>query len=450
MTTSISPRMQFLLDAPVPVMLWKLAGPNVIAVAMLTSVTFADAWYVGQVGTVALASLALVFPFQTLMQMMAGGAIGGGVTSAVARALGVGDIPKAERIAWHAAVIALAMSMFFVVVLVLFSKPVFALLGGTGEALDGAVAYARIAFGGAVVIWLLFVLSAVLRGTGDTVTPARAITVASIAQVALSGALTLGWVGLPALGIVGPAIAMILCQGSAVLYLAAHLLSGRARVRLRPHPMKWLAFKDIMEVGGIGLVNSGFMAMNVVFVTGLIGRFGTEALAGYGLGARLELMLVPIAFGVGAALTAAVGANVGAGQFARARRIAWTGSAVTLVLTGAIGITAATIPSLWLNLFTGNAGAYRIGALYLGIAAPFYGLFGAGQALYFASQGTGRMIWPVVATGVRFLAVVGLGALVVSYGGDVSKVFWAVAVGLTIMGIGQALNLFGPGWRPKR
>ena len=165
-----------MLDAPVSVMLWRLAGPNVVAVAMLPSVTFADVWYIGQVDTVALASLALVFPFQTLMQMMAGGAIGGGVTSAVARALGGSDVPKAERVAWHAAVIALAMSMFFVLVLGLFSTPLFTLLGGEGEALDGAVAYARIAFGGAAVIWLLFVLSAVLRGTGDTVTPNVEIT----------------------------------------------------------------------------------------------------------------------------------------------------------------------------------------------------------------------------------------------------------------------------------
>lgn len=267
--------------------------------------------------------------------------------------------------------------------------------------------------------------------------------------MALSGTLTLGWLGLPALGIIGPAIALIICNGAAVLYLSAHLLNRRARVRLRPQRLEWSAVKDTMEVGGIGLVNSVFMAMNVVFVTGFIARYGTEALAGYGLGARLELILVPIAFGVGAALTAAVGANVGAGQFARARRIAWAGSAVTFVLTGAIGITVALIPSLWLDLFTESAGAYRIGALYLGIAAPFYGLFGAGQALYFASQGTGRMLWPVAATGVRFFAVVSLGALSISYAWDVSAIFWAVAAGLTIMGIGQALTLFGPAWRPK-
>ena len=450
MVKPLSPRMHLLLQAPVSVMLWRLAGPNVVAVAMLNSIIFSDAWYVGQVGTTALASLALVFPFQTMMQMMSGGAIGGGVTSAMARALGSGNVSKAESVAWHAAVIAVAMSMLFVVILGLFSRPLFAQLGGEGEALDGAVAYSRIAFGGAAAIWLLFVLSAVSRGTGDTITPARAITIASIAQVTLSGALTLGWGGVPALGIIGPAIAMIMCQGGAVVYLGAHLMSSDSQVRLRPHSLKLSTFQDIMEVGGIGLVNSVFQAMNVVFVTGFIGRYGTAALAGYGLGARLELMLVPIAFGVGAALTAAVGANVGAGQIARARRIAWTGSAVTLVLTGAIGITGAVIPNLWLDLFTKDAEAYRFGALYLGIAAPFYGLFGAGTALYFASQGTGRMFWPVVASGVRFLVVVGLGAIAISYAGDVSAVFWAVAAGLTIMGVGQALCLFGSVWRTNR
>ena len=148
--------MQLLLYAPVAVMLWRLAGPNVVAVAMLTAVTFADAWYIGQVGTAALASLALVFPFQTLMQMMSAGAIGGGVTSAVARALGGEDVPKAESVAWHAVVIAVAMSIVFIVVLGFFSRPVFALLGGEGEALNGAVAYSRIVCGGAVAMWPLY------------------------------------------------------------------------------------------------------------------------------------------------------------------------------------------------------------------------------------------------------------------------------------------------------
>lgn len=429
-------------------MLLRLAAPNVFAVAMLTAVTFADAWYVGQLGTAGLASLALVFPFLTLTQMMAGGAIGGGVTSAVARALGAGAVDRAESIAWHALLIGLAMSAIYIIVLGLFARPIFELLGGEGTALAGAVAYARVAFGGAAAIWFLFVLSAIHRGTGDTATPARAIATASVAQIFLSGALTLGWFGLPSLGVAGAATAMVVCQGAASAYLGIHLFQGKGRVRLRPRALAWAPFRDIMKVGGIGLINSTCMAMTVVVMTGFVGRYGTAALAGYGLGARLELMLVPIAFGVGGALTAAVGVNVGAGQYARARRIAWTGAGATLILTGLVGVCAAAMPSLWLNLFTADPDAYGFGVHYLVIAAPFYGLFGAGQALYFASQGTGRMVLPVAVSLVRFFTVAAIGTLAVSLAWEITNLFAAVAIGLTMMGVGQALCVLGPGWRP--
>ncbi|MGI9484862.1 MAG: MATE family efflux transporter [Geminicoccaceae bacterium] len=447
MSNTHAPGTQFLLEASITNVLWRLATPNVVAVAMMTAVTFADAWYVGQLGTIALASLALVFPFLSLMQMMAGGAIGGGTTSAVARAFGAGDIARVERTAWHAVLIAILMSGIFMIVLGLFARPIFGLLGGEGTALQGAVNYARIVFGGAFATWFVFVMSAIYRGVGDTVTPARAITAASLVQVVLSGGLTLGWLGLPALGIVGAATAWVICQGAAAAYLTVLLLRGRGGLRLRPHALQWTPIYDIMTVGGLGLIHSFCLAMTVAVITGYVSRYGTVALAGYGLGARLELMLVPIAFGVGAALTAAVGINVGADKYARARRIAWSGAGVVMVSTGLLGVTAAVVPSLWLDLFTTDPEAYAFGARYLVIAAPFYAIFGLGQALYFASQGTGRMILPVTVTVSRFAIVAGLGGLAMTFTSDITYLFIAVAVGLTWMGIGQALCLLGPGWR---
>ena len=450
MSNTRAPSVRQLLDAPVANVLWRLATPNVFAVAMMTAVTFTDAWFVGQLGTAALASLALAFPFLTLMQMMAGGAIGGGTTSAVARALGAGAIERAESIAWHAALLALAMSGLYMIVLGLFARPVFQLLGGEGAALAGAVSYARVAFGGAAASWFVWVISAIHRGTGDTATPARAIVTASAAQILMSGALTLGWFGLPALGVMGAAAALVICQGVAAVYLALFLVRGKGRLRLRPHALHWVSLRDIMKVGGLGLINSICMAMTVVAITGFVGRYGTEALAGYGLGARLELMMVPIVFGVGAALTAAVGVNVGAGQYARARRFAWAGAGAAFTVIGLMGACVALVPGLWLDLFTADPDAYEFGVSYLMIAAPFYGLFGAGQAFYFASQGTGRMILPVTATLTRFLTVTAIGALTVYLGWDVTGLFVAVAVGLTLMGAGQALCLLGPGWRAGR
>ena len=119
-------------------------------------------------------------------------------------------------------------------------------------------------------------------------------------------------------------------------------------------------------------------------------------------------MLIPVSFGVGAALTAAVGINIGAGNHARARRIAWTGCAASFVVIGAIGAIVAIVPELWLDRFTADVDARAYGGLYLAVVAPFYGVFGAGQALYFASQGTGRMLLPVTVSVVRLLTVIGL------------------------------------------
>ncbi len=444
---SISPATEGILSAPVGAVLWQLAAPNVVAVAMMTGLTFADAWYISQLGTAALASAALVFPFLTLMQMTAGGAIGGGVTSGVARAFGAGDLAKAEAVAWHAMLIAAGLSTFYMLLLGLFARPIFALLGGEGAALDGAVQYAQIVFGGAAATWFVFVVSAIHRGTGDTATPGRTITIAAAAQIALSGALTLGWFGLPAMGIQGTAAAWVVCQGVAAIYLTSYLMLGKGRIRLRPRAPAWAPFADIMRVGGLGLLNSLCMAMNVAAVTGYVGQYGTAALAGYGLGGRLELMLVPIAFGVGAALTAAVGVNIGAGQYARARRFAWAGACVTLIGTGLIGLIAAFFPSLWLGAFTADPEAYAFGVEYLMIAAPFYGIFAAGQTLYFASQGTGRMILPVTVTVLRFLTVAAFGALVTFMDWHIAWLFVAVAIGLVIMGVGQAACLLAPGWR---
>ena len=441
-------RMQLLLNSPIMSMLWTLGAPNVSAVVILTSVTVADAWFVGQLGTVPLASLAIIFPFQTLMQMMAGGAIGGGVTSALARALGSGRHAHAEAVASHAVMISTAMSTLFIAWLAFMPEPIFTLLGGRGEVLDGAVRYAQIAFGGATSTWLLYSFAAILRGTGDTATPARAIISTSILQVLLSGMLTLGVGPIPSLGIIGPAIALVVCQGLAALYMLAHLMRAKASIRLRVHPLRWLPFADIMQVGGIGLINSLTIAATVLTVTGIVGQYGTAALAGSGLGSRLELMLVPIVFGIGGVLTAAVGANIGAGQHARARRIAWSGASVAALVTGAIGIAVALAPNLWLGWFTADPEAFAIGALYLGIAAPFYGLFGGGQTLYFASQGTGRMLLPVLVGVIRFAIVATVGSIAVAMSWDISVVFIAVSVGLITIGVGLGLCLFTSAWRP--
>jgi len=450
--TRTSPRLERMLRGPIMATLVGLSAPNIALAAVITMATIADAWFVGRIGITPLASLALVFPVQMLMQMMSAGAMGGGVSSAVARALGAGQPDRANAIVLHAMIIALGMATLYVVVAAALAPWLFALLGGRGEVLDGAVGYARIAFGGAAVIWLANTLASVLRGTGNMTVPAAVLCAAGVLQIALSGALTLGWGPFPALGVRGPAAAMITGFGFATVVMGGYVIAGRGGVRLRLAgvALRWDLFRDILKVGAVACGNAVLTIATVLIVTRLVAGLGPAALAGFGLGSRLELMMVPISFGIGGALTASVGANFGARQFRRARRIAWTGSLSVAAMTGVIGVAAAIWPDLWLSHFTADAEANAIGMRYLAIVGPFYGFFGLGMALYFASQGTGNMVWPLTAGVIRLAVAAGGGTIAITViAGDPTMLFVCVAAGLLCFGGLIAWSLFGTNWNPR-
>ena len=212
----------------------------------------------------------------------------------------------------------------------------------------------------------------------------------SALQIPLTGALTLGWFGAPKLGIQGPATAAVICFTLSALWMLSRLIGPKAALRLS-WPIggfHWRSFRDILKVGLVACLVVILTNGTVLLVTALIGRGGNAAIAGYGIGSRLEYMLVPISFGIGATLTALVGTNIGARQHARAQRLAWSGALMAGGIAAAIGIVVAIQPNLWLGLFTADPDALAVGGTYLHIVGPAYGFFGLAMALYFASQGT--------------------------------------------------------------
>ena len=205
-------------------------------------------------------------------------------------------------------------------------------------------------------------------------------------------------------------------------------------------------------MGLLACGNALLTIATIVIVTALVARYGTAALAGYGLGSRLELILIPIAFGFGGAMTAMVGINRGAKQFQRARHIAWTGGIIVFAITGVIGITAALVPDLWIGLFTTHADARDVARQYFWIAGPFFAFFGLGQSLYFASQGTGNMSAPFTAGLVRLIIAAGGGALVTLWLGlPLKPLFVCVVAGFVAFGGLLAFAVWrGASWNPDR
>ena len=446
-------RMRALTEGPIGPTLIRLALPNIALAIISTTAMVMDTFYVGQLGVAPLAALALVLPTQTLMQMISSGAMGGGISSAVARAMGAGDVARAERVMAHALVIALAFAALFTVLFGLFAQPIFALLGGRGTALEGAVDYASIVFGGAVIIFVSNTFASILRGSGNIAVPAGCLIATALLGMVVSGALTLGWFGLPSKGVMGPAISAVAMATLAGSVMFAYLASGAAGLQLRVRGIVFsrAIFHDILKVGLVASGNATLTIVTIIVVTGLVGRYGTEALAGYGLGSRLELILIPIAFGVGGALTAMVGASFGAKKYERARRAAFAGGAAVFAFTALLGGTVAIYPDLWIGLFTTDPGATEIGRRYLHIAGTCYAFFGMGMTLYFASQGTGSMLWPFSAGVVRFAVAAGGGALTaLVFGGSLETLFVCVAAGLVLFGSIVALSLKSRVWNPER
>ncbi len=446
-------RRERLLAAPVLPTLMALAAPNVLLALMQALVSFADAWFIGKLGTEGLAGVALVFPILILMQMMSAGAMGGGVSSAIARALGAGDAERAERLAWHAAVIAIVFGLLFTGVMLLAGPALYRLLGGSDAALHHATAYSSIVFGGALTVWLCNILANVVRGTGNMAVPAVILSAAALLQIPLCGALVLGWGPFPPLGIAGAAIAYVCSFGMAALCFAGYLLAGRTGLNVRRSGITFSArlFADILKVGLLSSFNALQVIAAAVIVTGMVGTFGTAALAGFGLGVRLELLQIPVVFAIGSALVVMVGTCIGAGDVARARRIAWTGAALAAGVTGGVGVVVALWPGVWAGLFSQDVAVLDAAYSYLRIAGWCYAFFGAGIALYFASQGAGKMLWPVLAGSARFLIAVVGGFVVLRYfNGTLAGLFTVIGFAMIAYGVGTVAAVKWGQWKPGK
>jgi Na+-driven multidrug efflux pump len=293
-------------------------------------------------------------------------------------------------------------------------------------------------------------LGAVFRGAGDMKTPALTMFVGAAVQIPLSGALILGWVGAPRLGIAGGAISVIAVASLNCVVLLARLAGRHSPLALRRDALRFEAvlFADILRVGALASLSPVFVVLTVGILNSVMASFGTAAVAGYGIGARLEFLLIPLVFGLGVSMTALVGVNTGAGNFKRAKRIGWTGGAAAALLTGIVGVVLTIAPGLWMNLFTDNPATYAAGATYLQIAGPAFLFQGLGLSLYFASQGAGTVLWPVIATILRFVLAGGAAVIdvrVLDMGLD--YVCACIAAGMVLYGIITAASLHYGAWR---
>jgi putative MATE family efflux protein len=445
---AMTSRTEQLLRGPAVPTLLRLATPNVLVMLAQAATGLIETYFVARLSTDALAGMALVFPGVMLMQMIAAGAMGGGISSAIARAIGGGRRDEADALVLHGIVIHVALGLLFTAIRLPFGLPIYRALGGSGGELQAALIYSNVVFAGNVVIWTLNALSSAIRGTGNMLVPAVVICVGVVVLVPLSPCLIFGIGPFPALGIAGGALAFLLYNAAGTAVLGWYVLSGRNAARLRLAPLRWGLITGILGVGAWSSISSVQTNVIIASATALVASVaGADAVAGYGTGARLEYLLIPLVFGLGAPLVALVGTNIGAGQYQRALRIGLYGGAIAFAITEAIGLATALWPRAWLELFSTDPHVIAAGSDYLRAVGPFYGFFGLGLALYFASQGAGRVGWPLLAGFVRMAVAIGGGFIALRITGSISWLFAALAAGLVLHGTIVLTAVMAGAWR---
>ncbi len=440
-----------LLAGPILPTLLRLSLPNIVAMLATATVAIAETTYVGRLGTAALAGIALVFPMVMLQQMLSSGAMGGGVSSAVSRALGSGDSARAATLAIHAIAIGLSAGLFFSILFLVAGREIYRLLGGSGAALEQALAYSNVVFIGATSIWLTNTLASIVRGTGNMRVPSATMLGIASAQILIGGAFGLGLGPFPRLGMAGVAIGPLAAFTGGAMFLAWYIGTGRSGVplSLRGQRLQWPMFRDILKVGAVACASPFQSVLAILILTSLAARFGTEALAGYGIGARLEFLLVPITFAIGVACVPMVGMAIGANDVPRARRVTWTGGLLSAVMMGALGMLMAAVPSLWATQFTSEPRVVEAASTYLRWAGPCYGFFGLGLCLYFAAQGSGKILGPVLAQTLRLLIILCGGWWLASIAAPPWALFALVGFGMVVYGLSTALSIHLSDWSPR-
>ena len=438
-TTSSKPaaaRTRLLLEGPIVATLLRLAAPNVVVNVVLIAVTATvDAHFVGRMGPQALAGLSLVFPLIMLMQQMANSSMGGAIASALVV---------------HGIIIAAAMAAIFTAVLLLGGPAIYRLMGGSGDTRTAALEYSNAIFAGALAYWLLSTLTSVVRGAGQAAVLALVYITAEALHIVLVPLLMFGIGPLPPLGIAGAGIATVTSFTASSTILLWYIASGRTAIQLtlRGVRLDRRLFIEILRVGAPMSLQPILNNLALATLTGFVSALGAVQLAGFGVAVRLEYLLYPLAFGLGAGVLAMVGTNIGAGTFARAERIAWIAAGLAAAITGCIGLLGVILPDVWTSLFTTAPDIYVLAARYLAITGIAYVFLGLGLTLASSFQAAGRPLWPLICITGRAAVVASGGWVVVHRAGAGLEGLAAVAAaGLAVYGASLAITFRAGFWR---
>ncbi|MBN1916342.1 MAG: MATE family efflux transporter [Verrucomicrobia bacterium] len=378
-----------------------------MAAALLDNLfTIADMFFVGKLGPAAIAGVAVAGTIMGVLYMLGVG-ITTGCTALVAQAIGSGNRRRAETVVGQSLVMALVISALAGSA-ALLARPLLMAFGAEPDVIVKGAAYLQVSLGGAFTMLLAVTFVAALRGAGDAITPLKIMGFCNLINIGLDPILIFGWLGVPALGVAGSAWATLAARALAAVLLArVFFVRGHAHFHLRlgdlrPHG------RTVWKMFRIGVFGSGQMLMrnlSAIILIGIVARFGTAALAAYGIGIRLRMIVMMPGIGFGNAAATLIGQNLGARKPDRAEHAGW----VVMGMYGAISIAVSVV--FWvfarplIAAFNADPEVVATGASFLRWFSATFAFMAFSIVLGRAMNGAGDTFWPMLITAVSMLAL---------------------------------------------
>lgn len=348
-----------------------LSVPESVGLFFQTMFNVVDTWFAGQIATKALSALSASFPvFFTIL--VAGRGIGIGATAVVGNALGSGDEERARLLSRQVLSFGVFVGALVTVVGLVSQSTLFEILGASGQYKDMCMEYMTVIFCGSMFFVMNFMLNAVLNAHGDTTSYRNFLIIGATLNLALDPWFIFGGAGVPAMGIGGIGLATVVIQAIGTVYLAhrAHLHTGLFDdCRAADFIPRRDAFIEIAHQGLPASGNMLTVGLGIFVITYFAGVFGPDTVAAYGVGTRVEQIVLLPTIGLSTAVLATVSQNAGAGHYDRVRETLFTA-----LRYGAVVMCLGTVllffsRGVLMRLFTDDENVVAIGSHYLGIAA---------------------------------------------------------------------------------
>jgi putative MATE family efflux protein len=391
-------RQKLFLEGPIGKALVRLAIPITLGNLLQTGYQLTDAFWVGRLGAAAVAAVSVSFPLMFLVIALGSGLAMAGATLS-AQYMGAGRQDMVNHVAAQTMMMVAITSAVLGAAGYLLAPSLLTLMGVASDVYAGALGFMRVSSIGVIFVFLYAMFQALMRGVGQTRIPLLIVLGTVALNFVLDPLLIFGWGKLPGQGVMGAALATLITQALAALLGIVVFLRGRHGIQL-----SWRGFrpdgpylKRAFFLGFPGSVELSTRGLGMMIMSFLVASFGTLALAAYGVGSNILMVVSIPAMGLSQAVSTLVGQNIGAGNIQRAARVSMIGTFAGLVILTLVGIVAyAFAPAIVAFFVPGDANVIAEGARFIRIMCLAWGGIGVQLCMVSAFRASGNMLIAMV------------------------------------------------------